>query len=284
VILSEEQEQAILDIYTKQNRGQLCCAKTVLHSTNVRVVKKVLKKHGVHIRSFEEAASLSNKNRIVYTSKTLDYFDIPSHNMAWILGFLASDGTISSKDNTIKIGLSRKDRDVLEKIKQEINLDEPIKDYTTRTGFDCSSLSWVCEEHKKSLAKWHVVPCKTFKLVPPHNLPKEYWLDYIRGYFDGDGSICLISTTGKKKSTVLRWQVCSATPEILSFILDFFYEEYKVPRVNIQVQKRSDAKSLLYSIQYSTNATRMIYGFLYPENCLYLNRKKSYFDDIMQNS
>ena len=278
--ISKQQEQEIIRIYTEEKRGQLYCAQKVLGVKNPKYVKDVLKKNKIHIRSYGEAASVSNKNRIKYTSKDLDFFQKESSDMAWILGFIASDGTIRKNSNEIKIGLSIKDVDVLEKIKRAIKLDEPIKYYTTKTGFDCCGLKWTCEEHKKQLAKYSIVPAKTFQLKPPYRLDKKYWIDYIRGYFDGDGSINFIEVNGKKHYTALRWQVCSATKDILQFIVDYFEDEYDIPPVNIQVRKSQ--KHHLYSIQYSTNSTKKIYKILYPENCLYLDRKKNKFEESIR--
>ena len=279
--ITKKQEQEIIRIYTEENRGQLYCAQTVLGISNPKYVKKILRQNGIHIRTRSEAAVLSNKNRIVYTSKDLSFFslDKQSTDMAWILGFIASDGTIRKDSNEIKISLSIKDKDVLEKIKIAINLDEPIKEYTTTTGYDCCSLKWTCEEHKKDLALYSVVPQKTFILKPPYLLNKKYWIDYIRGYFDGDGSVNFIESNGKKHYTALRWQVCSATKEILQFILDVL-ESYGIPPVKIQTQKRKN--NPLYCIQYSTNSTKKIYNILYTENCLFLDRKKKQFEKNIQ--
>lgn len=274
-----EQEKEIIRIYVEEKRGLLYCSKKVLNCNNPKRVKQILKKNGIKIRSYQEAARLSNKNRIKYTSKDIDYFKKQSANMAWILGFLASDGTVRKDCNEIKITLAAKDIDALYKIKKEINLDEPIKCFTTNSGYDCCTLKWTCEEHKKDLAQYSIIPAKTYKLHPPYLLDKKYWIDYIRGYFDGDGSVNFIESNGKKHYTALRWQVCSATKEILQFITDFFEQSYSIKPVSIQTYKR---KNPLYNIQYSTNATKQIYRFLYHDDCLYLNRKRNLFEEAVR--
>ena len=132
----------------------------------------------------------------------------------------------------------------------------------------------------KELKKYSIVPQKTFILEPPTNLDKKYWLDYIRGYFDGDGSVNFIEVNGIKHYTALRWQICSATPCVLEFVLDVL-ESYGIKKVNIQKQKRETSD--LYYIQYSTNATKEIYKILYStDSTLYLTRKKKHFEEIIQ--
>lgn len=264
--LDEIGKQQLRKLYCEEKRGQIYCAKQL--NISQAVLKKELKELGIKIRTYAEAATVSNINRETYKDK--DYFSIQSHNMAWLLGFIASDGTIRKDSNSIKIGLARKDREILEKIRTELKIEREVKDYTTTNGFDYSQLEWSCEQHKKDLSRYFIVPEKTFTLKPPYELAKTYWIDYIRGYFDGDGSVNLIQ--GKN----LRWQVCSATPEILKFIVDFFFEEYHVQKVNLQKSNN------LYYIQYSTNSTKLIYSFLYTPNSLFLKRKKEHFDNIVK--
>ena len=146
--------------------------------------------------------------------------------MAWCLGFLASDGTIALDRNVIKIGLSAKDKEILEKIKIELKLENNITEYTTNTGFDVVELSWTCKEHKTALAKYGIIPQKTNYLKPPFNLDEKYWLDYLRGYFDGDGSIC--SSNGN-----LRFAITSNTKEILEWFVNWLYEKYNLSNLLI---------------------------------------------------
>lgn len=278
--LTLEEEQRIIDLYVNHHKGQLACAYEVLHIKNGNYTKAVLKKYNIPIRNFSQAAILSNKKRAKF--KNENYFATESHNMAWILGFLASDGSIRLDRNEIKIGLSIKDKEILEKIKQEIQIENEIKEYTTSSGHDCCRLTWTCEKHKQDLAKYSIIPQKTFKLKPPYELNKEYWIDYIRGYFDGDGSINLITNSNGRGNGNLRWQVASATKEILEFIVNTFYEMYNIPKVNILCDIKHNNGADLYYIQYSSTATRKIYNILYTPNSLYLKRKKDKFEEVLK--
>lgn len=268
-IFTKEEKDKVIYLYTVEKRGQLYCAKSI--GTSQRKVKEILKEYNIKIRNFSEASICSNQNRALFKDK--DYFNNQSHNMAWLMGFIASDGSIGLKDNGIKITLSLKDKEILEKIKQEVKIENQIREYTTSDGFDCCSIEWACKEHKDALREYNIIPQKTFKLLPPDKLKDEYKIDYIRGYFDGDGSVNLI----QNKS--LRWQVCSATKPILEFIVDTLYNQFNIPKVNIQTQKRVHN---IYYIQYSTNATKKIYNILYTPNSLYLQRKKEHFDEIVK--
>lgn len=275
--ITAEQKAEIIRLYTQEKRGQLYIARTVLNASTPDRVKRVLHEANISIRNFSQATTLSNKNRQKH--KKADFFSIENRDMAWLMGFIAADGTIRKDSNEIKIGLARKDKEILEKIRNVLELETPVKDYTSNNGHECSSLRWTCEQHKKDLVKYNIVPAKTFVLSPPYNLNREYWIDYIRGYFDGDGSINLIQNTNGRGNGNLRWQICSATKEIIEWIVDYFYEEYEIPKVNIQTWRRQNP---LYACQYSSRATRQIYNILYTDSDLFLKRKKDHFEEIIK--
>lgn len=273
ITYTSEQAKTVIHFYVEEGRGKNFCAKKA--GCTVRAVSKILEDNNIKIRDRKEANALSG-DRIVTLNK--GYFSVQSHNMAWMLGFLAVDGTIRKGENEIKIGLSIKDKEILEKIKNEIGTDRKVKEYTTSNGFDCCQLTWTCQQHKKDLAKYNIVPAKTFILTPPYKLEEKYYLDYIRGYFDGDGSV---SQIGKDKR-YYRWRLCSATKKILEFTIDVF-EKYGIPPVKIH--SSSNGKNILYEIEYATASSKKIYNLLYQNpNTLFLARKKNRFEELIKQA
>lgn len=270
--LTERQKEIILDTYVNKKRGQMACAKNA--GVSLRTVKKFLEECDIHIRNFSEAAAISNMNRRTYSINE-DYFNEESHNMAYILGFLAADGSVSKKDNEIKIGLSAVDKYFLQQIANELNSNRLVKEYTNSSGYNCCEWHFSSKKIKDKLAEYNIVPTKTFSFKFPEKLNKKYWIDFIRGYFDGDGCI---STAGKN---AIRWQVCSATKDILQHIIDFFYEEYGIPKVCIYERK---GLNTIYYIQYSSVPTREIYKHLYTKDSLYLPRKKEKYEQILKRN
>lgn len=274
---SQEVVDKVIDNYVNKHMGRLASGREFGLSDGA--VKKILKGAGIHLRTQKESVVLKNENSRKYNNNS-NYFSIESPNMAYIMGFIAADGTVRKDDNSIKITLSAQDRELLVKIKEEVGIEVEVKDYTTSQGYDCSTLVWTDKKHKEDLAKYSIVPAKTFILQPPTNLKREYWIDYIRGYFDGDGSVNNIKSTNGRGNGSIRWQLCSATKELVDWIVDFLNEEYGVPKVNVQTRVRNHEKPL-YIVQYSSRASRMIYKVLYSESSLYLARKKEIFDNLM---
>ena len=277
VQLTQEQKDIIYNIYVVQKRGQAYTAKTA--GISVYVLKKYLQENNIHIRNHNEAVINENKRRTYEVNES--YFSSQNANMAWLLGFLAADGCITSERNQVIIHLAKTDIEILEKIKKEIQTDRTITIGSSNRGFEFCRLAWTCSQHIKDLAEYNIIPQKTYKLQPPLKLNRKYWIDYIRGYFDGDGSVNLIKNSNGRGNEALRWQVCSATRCIVEFIMKFFKEEYHIPEVCIQ--ERVTNGKILYIIQYGPVATRTIYRYLYStESTLFLKRKKDYFDEIIK--
>ena len=112
-----------------------------------------------------------------------------SDKFYWI-GFITADGNISKNFLSLSIQLKGEDREHLEKFKKFICSDAPIKEVYTTQGH----LSYKITINSKELCAYlndfyNVFPNKSLKMVFPDNIPKEYIKDYIRGFFDGDGSI-----------------------------------------------------------------------------------------------
>lgn len=269
VQLSQKVIDKIIYDYTVNRYGLIKTGKQ--NGVGERIVRRILLENKIHIRSQSEAAIIANIQRRQFNLND-NYFSSENERMAYLLGFLASDGTIDKKNNRIKIGLSSVDKDFLIMIKKELGYEGDILDYQTSNGFNVSELTFTSQQIKKDLAKYNIVPNKTFTYTFPESLNKKYWIDFIRGYFDGDGSV---STAGPH---AIRWQICAANKQVLEKIIDFFYEEYSIEKVSILVQMKEHP---LYYFQYSTIATKKIFSILYKENCLKLPRKYFKFKELV---
>lgn len=269
-VFTEEEKKIIYDIYSNGGTVKQCTEAICCSQDNLR---ELLKELGIYRSHKEIMSNLPQNQRKYYVNE--DFFMTQSSNMAYFLGFLAADGYIAKDNNNIAIGLSAVDKGHLEKFRDIIG-GRKIDEYTTTEGFQVAKWVFTSKKVKEELVKYNIIPQKTFTLTPPLALKRKYWIDYIRGYFDGDGSINYLNSN---KS--LRWQICSAKPEILQWIIDFFYEEYNIPKVNIQIQYRENRKPI-YSFQYSTNSTKMIYNILYTDDSWYLDRKKEKFEEVLK--
>lgn len=150
-------------------------------------LEKQLRSLSATTRHQKQAASLRTRS---YNEK---FFDTWSHAMAWVLGFFYADGCLYYKNNkpTFEVGCA--DKDVIENIQRLLQTDYQItKKITIREGRRYKDIYQLgiydCLPYERALTKLGVGARKSldlqFPLVPP-----QYFMDFVRGIIDGDGSI-----------------------------------------------------------------------------------------------
>jgi len=116
-----------------------------------------------------------------------DYFsNITISQQAYLLGLLAADGSISSNRSrySICLALKRSDEELVLRFRDTVAPNAVI-DYDrhlvrVRVG---------CKEMVADLAKYNVVPRKSYSYTWPQKLPNELAMPFLLGYFDGDGCL-----------------------------------------------------------------------------------------------
>jgi len=113
--------------------------------------------------------------------------EIDTKEKAYLLGWIASDGHISNNSTTIE--LNKKDLVILTYLRNIFYKDLPIFSRKTSTtelvGFSISS-----QKIQNDLCKWlKINPGKKSHTVKYPQLSSEFDRHFIRGYFEGDGTI-----------------------------------------------------------------------------------------------
>ncbi len=264
-ILTEEQEKQIVYNYTVLKYGQKKSGAFIPVSDGI--VKKVLKKYNIPIKTIQE----TNVNKYYVNH---DFFKNQSSDMAYWIGMLASDGSVNKSENQIYIELQRSDKELLEKMNKVIENQRPVADYVTGRGYENSKLYFYSKEIKKDLASFGIVPNKTYSedYVFPYKLQKKYYADYIRGLFDGDGSVKLTNNTP-------TFQIDIGRMEIAKNIIDFFKEQ----EISLEMSFLPKKNVTLYRVYgYTKKKLLKIYNLLYStESELYLKRKKDKFEELI---
>ena len=239
---------------------------SVKYSCSESNIKAFIKRHNI------------NK---VYNHRFNNYMDpyyfskIDSHNKAYILGFIAADGYVGK---TIKIGLHSKDKEILEKIIKEIGIKNiNIKDKLIFSPFNkkltpISILSFGIKEMIFNLNNLGFYKNKTISFEFP-NIEKQYYLDFIRGYVDGDGSF----TRDKNNRYSFTLE---GTKEFLLIIKKFFEDSYNI-KFNTDLYKRFNTDNCCYTLRASgKNNVIKLLDLLYKDSELYLERKYNKYLEI----
>lgn len=144
----------------------------------------------------------------IYSLNEYSFDIIDSKEKAYVLGLFFADGYNSEKEGKIKITLLEQDKDILEKAKKVFETNRPLKikqgtliKGTQYKGNPTATLMISNKHLSETFAKLGVVSNKTFSLTFPRWLKEEYIKDFIRGYFDGDGSIA--KNKNKVRATII---------------------------------------------------------------------------------
>eukprot|EP01084_Bolivina_argentea_P127341 225226_1 len=119
------------------------------------------------------------------------FFKSWNPSMAYWLGFLFADGNVhhTHSNSVIQLALKCIDYEHVAKLKKALNS-------TYKLGFHKTNFQTCATSHQiydKSLAldliNLGCIPKKSLTLEWPQNIPDPYIHHFVRGYFDGDGSI-----------------------------------------------------------------------------------------------
>ena len=144
-----------------------------------------------------------HRHNITIRNRRKHYFDLNFfHNIdneykAYALGFMFADGNISSKKYNVRLTLAIKDYDHLDKIRKLIESErEPKRIVTYGDKINACSIIFHSKEMWRDLYDLGCIPNKSLKVKFP-KLRSDLIRHFIRGYFDGDGSIGFSKNTNQ---------------------------------------------------------------------------------------
>lgn len=215
-----------------------------------------------------------------HTQYTADfhYFDkIDTEAKAYFLGFIYADGCLYR--NTLKISLNEKDIDILEKLKQEMKSNHPIR-YTNATGsFAGGPIVTLEISHKyirEAMLKHGVVENKTHRLEKiPDTVPEELIKHFIRGYMDGDGSFSNYELQTGKRAGDMKYSFSLVGTESFLENIRYWINQFSPVEITAQLQDRHPERETNIR-QLRTSGKKQVLvllDWLYEGATIYLNRK-----------
>lgn len=261
---TEEEEKYIVNSY---NEGKSKNALRKELNVSEGVIKRILQKNNIEIRKVQQA----NKRKFNIND---NYFDKESPNMAYILGFWAADGNVSSTENRLDLELNSIDIEILEKMKEELGCERPIKCYQCQNGYVKNKLLFWSAHIKDKFIEYGIVPNKTYSsdFQAPYKLDKKYWIDYIRGFFDGDGCV--------KKNTSLTFELNCSNKQFLLAIQKYLLEYYNIS-LNLTISSNLPNRLPMYRLYGYGETAKAIYNILYTPNSLFLKRKYDRWQQLL---
>ena len=164
-----------------------------------------------------------------------DFFDELNEKSTYWLGFLYADGYVRMKDGKsgeLKLKLKDTDKYHIKKFLSDLNCEKPIKCGIDKKSKFCS-VTVYSNKIVNRLSELGCVNNKT-QLIRLPVLENDLMNHFIRGYFDGDGSISKI----KNRPNSFTVSICSNknfNKDIINFLgygNDYEYENYSVIKIN----------------------------------------------------
>jgi hypothetical protein len=217
----------------------------------------------------------------IFKKKNEDFFKIWSGDMAYVLGFFAADGSMYvTRRKTHFIEFQITDRDLLYGIRALLGADHRITErHRYRQRKTVYRLQIGSKAIFQDLSVLGFMQNKTFILRLP-DVPEDYFGDFLRGYFDGDGNVVYgywKRADRKTRSRTLSARFTSGSKGLLDDIK------------NRLTATAGLSGSLYFSgsawrLNYGPKDSRKIFTIMYPANVgglIYLERKYKIFQSAL---
>lgn len=209
-----------------------------------------------------------------------NYFNnIDNEHKAYWLGFIMADGGVcyttkyykeTNSPNRLYFTLSLKDKSILERFCDDIDYDKSkIIDFIPKGTYSNNPMCKLYINSKKlclNLKEFDIVPEKTGK-EKFLNLSNELMPHFIRGFFDGDGSVWKhnnrihVSFTGNK--------------DFLEDLMNYLYKEKIID--NKYVISEYENKNVCDFKFAKTKSIKNFFDYIYKDSTIHLERKYNKF-------
>lgn len=195
--------------------------------------------------------------------------------MAYILGFLAADGNIhldtrKGRYGRVYFSIHTNDNKLLYDIAKELGCDD--SQVHDRNDENSSYLYVYSTEMYDDLVNLGLTDNKSLTLKWL-NIPNQYLKHFIRGYYDGDGSLTEQLQTKNYYKLTIQFL---GTENFLSGLIDTFGKELQIIDTGKKIEK---TQTRIFCLRYRTKQARTILNWLYSENGLKLDRKYNKFNE-----
>lgn len=268
-LLSESQITHIVSSYATHTAKELSST----HGCSHWNIKKIWAKHGKQGKSHRRYAV------------DLTYFEsIDSPDKAYFLGFIAADGCVrrpSRGPSVLSIRISSEDEEILIQFLKHLKSDIPVlrSCYTTPwkgVQKEASFINVISDKFCKDLESYNVVERKT-RCYEPAPLPDDLKPHFMRGYFDGDGTVYKVGGKSGAYPSHYRFAVC------VNENTGRYFQNY-LEQKGIRSHLIEDKTSSIFQLRIADNLSKLMFVKLLYEasEAPCLQRKKHLIDIFME--
>lgn len=190
---------------------------------------------------------------------------------AYWLGFLAADGCVftASGRYLVRLRLKASDEDHVRNFAQGSGSNAVV----TRSQAGYVQVEYYDRYLVAALARWGIVPNKTFTISFPEHLPPQLHAAWVRGYFDGDGSIYWRARGGWRDVTC---KFVSGSP----FIIDGLQERLGRAGIGTGKVAHGSGRAIVLPVRTAKANLKAFAEYLYAGASVWLPRKRETFAEL----
>lgn len=210
------------------------------------------------------------KCRFINTINETYFENIDSEAKAYFLGFLYADGYVNSKFKTCKIDLQESDVDFLIKFKEATEWSGSINEYVAKAGQSyrpddavVKRIHIINQKFSEILESKGVFPHREKEGFPFDKMDSSLFHHFIRGYFDGNGSITVAN------DKVVNLNICGGT-NLLKDIENLLLED----DIHVKHHPRRPENPDNDTLSFTSKKNRDDFlRYMYVDATIYLDRK-----------
>lgn len=247
-LMTKEDEQFILEKYEEGcSAGQILKLLNYKYKTT-KTIYDIIRRYGIKTKSMTDYTVINSTA----------FLNIDTEEKAYFLGMLQADGWITQDRDSV--GLSLTDEYMVEKFKKFIGSENSIIKRTREGCLDGFQLIVTHPVLYSSLKPYNISDKYRGQYIP--NISEDLLNHYIRGLFDGDGTICITKNNTIRVNFLGGLQSMSQLSYILAKLTD------------TQPTKIYDNGSVV-TIQYGDREViKKILDYMYKDANIFLTRKK----------
>lgn len=242
------------------------------YNTTRITISRFLEKEGIK-------TTKGNHYRIYHHQE--DFFEIiDNEKKAYWLGFMYADGYIVDNsqrnrygEDEIGIGIDIKDDNHLKKFLADIKATNSIT-YDLKNGRHMARVLLTSQKTANDLIDKGCFKQKTFILQPPTKVPNNLLPHFIRGFFDGDGSISKSGGKYYEQYHHYRYIVSFSCLENIAIWLKEYFSMGSI------IKDKRGKLSYTYVIGGNNNIEKF-YNIIYKDATVFLDRKYERFQEFL---
>ena len=185
-----------------------------------------------------------------------------------------SDGNIAK--NKSRVSFVSKDFEQIENFRKCLDIQTKIGIHNSGSGYKAYRVQFCDVLFCQFLNSIGIFPAKS-KNIGKIDIPNEYFFDYLRGCFDGDGTV--YSYWDKRWASSFMFYVCfcSASKMHIDWLRGQIYEF-----LTIKGHVTKDGKNSCFQLKYAkADSLKLINKMYKVKDAIYLNRKRLKIEAIL---